>query len=383
LEVSLYLLAARDRPSGYARLNLWRMMRDSKLSGMAATVDGTTQRGAAVAARAEGVVKRFGSTVALAGVDLVVEEGSVLGLLGPNGAGKTTMVRVLATLLEPDEGRASVFGHDVVREPHKVRELIALTGQFAAIDELLTGRENLRMFGRLFRLDKTSANQRADELLERFDLADAADRPARTYSGGMRRRLDLASSLLIRPRLLFLDEPTTGLDVRSRIQIWEVIRDLVREGTTLLLTTQYLEEADQLAERIVVVDHGRVIAQGTGDELKDSVGRQMIEVRIVDPADRPRALEALASLGCGTPEPSEVDRELTLPAPRDGVAMVAAAARVLAEARIPVNELALRRPTLDDVFLTLTGAPPSEDGAAEERDGAAAEAAKLDAEAGQ
>jgi ABC-2 type transport system ATP-binding protein len=334
------------------------------------------------AAKAEGVVKRFGSTVALAGVDLEVAEGTVLGLLGPNGAGKTTMVRVLATLLEPDEGRAEVFGHDVVRESQRVRELIALTGQFAAIDELLTGRENLRMFGWLFRLGRAEAKRRADELLERFDLVEAADRMAKTYSGGMRRRLDLASSLLIRPRMLFLDEPTNGLDPRSRNQIWEVIRELVRDGTTLLLTTQYLEEADQLANRIVVVDHGRVIAQGTGDELKDSVGRQMIEVRIVDPADRPRALEALASLGCGTPEPSESDRELTLPAITDGVAMIAAAARALQEAGVGVAELGLRRPTLDDVFLTLTGLPAREDGEAGDRHGEPAREAAREEPAG-
>jgi ABC-2 type transport system ATP-binding protein len=326
----------------------------------------------ASAVSVEGVVKRFGSTVALAGVDLEVERGTVLGLLGPNGAGKTTMVRVLATLLDPDEGRASVFGRDVVREAQQVREIIALTGQFAAIDELLTGRENLRMFGRLFRLGGQEAKLRADELLERFDLADAADRPAKTYSGGMRRRLDLASSLVTTPRMLFLDEPTTGLDPRSRLQIWEVIRGLVRDGATVLLTTQYLEEADQLADRITVVDHGRVIAEGTEDELKGSVGRQMIEVRLVEPSERPRALEALASLGCGTPEPSEIERELTLPAPRDGVAMVAAAARALEEARVAVSDLALRRPTLDDVFLTLTGAPPSGDGAVGVRDGTTA-----------
>jgi daunorubicin resistance ABC transporter ATP-binding subunit len=332
----------------------------------------------AVAAVAEGVVKRFGATVALAGVDLEVEEGTVLGLLGPNGAGKTTMVRVLATLLEPDEGRAFVFGKDVVREAQQVREIVALTGQFAAIDELLTGRENLRMFGQLFRLGRAEARRRADLLLEQFDLADAADRTARTYSGGMRRRLDLASSLLIKPRMLFLDEPTTGLDPRSRNQIWDVIRDLVRQGTTLLLTTQYLEEADQLAGRIVVVDHGRMIAQGTGDELKDSVGRQMIEVRLMDPADRPRALEALASLGCGAPESSELDRELTLPAPRDGVAMVAAAARALEEARIAVSELGLRRPTLDDVFLTLTGAPATADAGAEPGEGDSADGSRFE-----
>jgi daunorubicin resistance ABC transporter ATP-binding subunit len=315
------------------------------------------------AVEAEGLVKRFGSTVALDGVDLAVEEGTVMGLLGPNGAGKTTTVRVLATLLRPDSGSASVFGRDVVSDASDVRELIALTGQFAAIDELLTGRENLRMFGQLFRLSRREASRRADDLLERFDLADAGDRLARTYSGGMRRRLDLASSLLTQPRMLFLDEPTTGLDPRSRNQIWDIIRELVREGTTLLLTTQYLEEADQLADRIAVIDHGRVIAKGTGDELKDSVGGQMISVRLANPWDRERAVEALTRLGCGTPEPSQAERELTLPAPQDGIAMVESAARALREAGIPVSDLGLRRPTLDDVFLTLTGAPATADGA--------------------
>jgi ABC-type multidrug transport system ATPase subunit len=240
--------------------------------------------------------------------------------------------------------------------------VIALTGQFAAIDELLTGRENLRMFGQLFRLSRQEAGRRADDLLEQFDLADAGDRVAKTYSGGMRRRLDLASSLLTRPRMLFLDEPTTGLDPRSRNQIWDAIRDLVREGTTLLLTTQYLEEADQLTDRIAVIDHGGVIAEGTGDELKDSVGGQMIEARLASPADRPRAIEALTQLGCGTPEPSASDRELTLPAPQDGITTIEFAARALREANIPVSDLGLRRPTLDDVFLTLTGVPATEDG---------------------
>jgi ABC transporter DrrB family efflux protein len=311
----------------------------------------------------EGVVKRFRSTTALAEVDLDVEEGTVFGLLGPNGAGKTTLVRVLATLLAPDAGRAEVFGRDVVRDPAGVRELLGLTGQFAAVDEILTGRENLEMFGRLFDLSSADARRRASELLERFELADAADRPARTYSGGMRRRLDLASSLLTRPRVLFLDEPTTGLDPRSRIEIWSVVRELVREGTTLLLTTQYLEEADQLAEQIAVIDHGRVIAQGTGSELKDRVGGQILELELVSAAERDRARAALTGIGCGEPEPGERLAQLTLPAPRDGLEMIEDAASALRKAGIAVSDLGLRRPTLDDVFLQLTGAPPSENGA--------------------
>ena len=315
------------------------------------------------AVHVEGVVKRFGKTTALAGVDLDVEEGTVFGLLGPNGAGKTTLVRVLATLLSPDVGRAEVFGRDVVHDAAGVRELLGLTGQFAAVDEILTGRENLQMFGRLFDLSAADARARADELLERFDLADAADRPARTYSGGMRRRLDLASSLLTRPRVLFLDEPTTGLDPRSRIEIWSVVRELVREGTTLLLTTQYLEEADQLAEQIAVIDHGRVIAQGTGNELKDRVGGQILELELVRAEERDKARAALAGIGCGPPEPGERLAQLTLPAPRDGLEMIEDAASALRKAGIAVSDLGLRRPTLDDVFLQLTGAPPSENGA--------------------
>jgi ABC transporter DrrB family efflux protein len=278
------------------------------------------------AVRVERVVKRFGSTTALAGVDLEVAEGMVFGLLGPNGAGKTTLIRILATLLVPDAGRAELLGHDVVAESPTVRELLALTGQFAAVDELLTGRENLEMFGRLFRLSRAEARRRASELLERFELADAADRTAKTYSGGMRRRLDLASSLLTRPRVLFLDEPTTGLDPRSRNEIWEIVRDLRREGTTILLTTQYLEEADQLADEIAVVDHGRVIAEGTGNELKDRVGGQILEVELTDVRQRDEAEAALRRAGIG------------------------------------VSDMGLRRPTLDDVFLQLTGQAPSEDG---------------------
>ena len=315
------------------------------------------------AVHVDGVVKRFRETTALAGVDLDVEEGTVFGLLGPNGAGKTTLVRVLATLLSPDAGRAEIFGHDVVHDAAGVRELLGLTGQFAAVDEMLTGRENLQMFGRLFDLSAAEARRRADELLERFDLADAADRPARTYSGGMRRRLDLASSLLTRPRVLFLDEPTTGLDPRSRNEIWSIVRELVREGTTILLTTQYLEEADQLADQIAVIDHGRVIAQGTGSELKDRVGGQILEVELVRAAERDNARTALTGIGCGEPEPGERLAQLTLPAPRDGLEMIEGAASALRRAGIAVNDLGLRRPTLDDVFLQLTGAPPSENGA--------------------
>src|SRR5947199_3301883 len=310
----------------------------------------------------EGVRKSFGATAALAGVDLIVPEGTVFGLLGPNGAGKTTLVRVLATLLTPDAGRAEVFGRDVVAEAPAVRELLGLTGEFAAVDEILSGRENLVMFGQLFDLSAAEARRRADELLERFDLADAADRPARTYSGGMRRRLDLASSLLTRPRILFLDEPTTGLDPRSRNQIWAIVRELRREGTTLLLTTQYLEEADQLADRIAVIEHVKVIAEGTGSELKDRVGGQILELELSSAAQRDEAQRVLAREGCGEPEPDEPPDRLTLPAPRDGLELIEEAAAELRRAGIGVSDLGLRRPTLDDVFLQLTGAAPSEDG---------------------
>jgi ABC transporter DrrB family efflux protein len=317
---------------------------------------------AAPAARVEGVAKRFGATVALAGVDLEIPERTVFGLLGPNGAGKTTLVRILATLLTPDAGRAEILAHDVVRDPVAVRELLGLAGQFAAVDEILTGRENLEMFGRLFKLSREEARRRAVELLERFDLTYAADRPARTYSGGMRRRLDLASSLLTRPRILFLDEPTTGLDPRSRNQIWAVVRELRSQGTTLLLTTQYLEEADQLADRIAVIDRGKVIAEGTGNELKDRVGGRILEVELVSAAQRGQAQAVLAGVGCGEPQPDERPDRLTLPAPRHGLELVEEAAAELRRAEIGVTDLGLRRPTLDDVFLELTGAPASEDG---------------------
>jgi ABC-2 type transport system ATP-binding protein len=320
------------------------------------------RRSGSPAVRVEGLVKRFGSTTALDGVDLEVPEGIVFGLLGPNGAGKTTLVRILASLLEPDAGRAELLGHDVVTESSKVREMLALTGQFAAVDDLLTGRENLEMFGRLFRLTGTKARRRASELLERFELIDAGDKPAKGYSGGMRRRLDLASSLLTQPRVLFLDEPTTGLDPRSRNEIWEIVRDLRRNGTTILLTTQYLEEADQLADKIAVIDRGRVIAEGTGSELKDRVGGQILEVELIDAQQRDKAEAALLRVGCGAPERDERPNRLVLPAPREGLVLVEEAAAELRRAGIVVADMGLRRPTLDDVFLQLTGQPSSEDG---------------------
>jgi ABC transporter DrrB family efflux protein len=324
------------------------------------------------AVRVHNVAKHFGPTVALDGVDLEIPEGSVFGLLGPNGAGKTTLVRILATLLTPDTGRVEILGHDVVHEPAAVRELLGLTGQFAAVDEVLTGQENLEMFGRLFGLPRNEARRRADELLRRFELTDAAGRPARTYSGGMRRRLDLASSLVSRPRILFLDEPTTGLDPRSRNEIWAIVRELRRGGTTLLLTTQYLEEADELADRIAVIDHGRVIAEGTGSELKERVGGQILEVELSSAAQRDRAQAVLTRVGCREPEPDERPGRLTLPAPRDGLEMIEEAAAELRRAGIGVTDLGLRSPTLDDVFLQLTGtqvagdgqAPPAGDGQA-------------------
>ena len=336
--------------------------------------------GEAAAVRVSGLVKRFGDVVAVDGVDMEVEQGTVQGLLGPNGAGKTTVVRVLATLLHPDAGRAEVLGYDVVRGAGEIRKRIALTGQFAAVDEILTGRENLRMFGRLMHLQKEDVRRRADELLERFDLNHAADRAAKTYSGGMRRRLDLASSMLGRPEVLFLDEPTTGLDPRSRNSIWSAIREMVADGTTVFLTTQYLEEADQLADRIAVIDRGRVVAEGTESELKDQVGGQMLEVKLFNPDDRDRAAGALDGLGCGEPQPTEEVGTLAVQAPTDGVGMVADAADALRGAGIAVSELGLRRPTLDDVFLELTGEPAgdqadgavsrSQDGAADDDGGA-------------
>ena len=316
------------------------------------------------AIEAEGLVKIYRSRKsevrALDGVDLTVEEGTVLGLLGPNGAGKTTTVRILATLLKPDAGRATVAGFDVVREAQALRHVIGLSGQYAAVDENLTARENLWLFGRLYQLPSAEARRRTTELLEQFDLADAADRPVKTFSGGMRRRLDLGSALIGRPRLLFLDEPTTGLDPRSRLGMWDVIRGLVREGTTLLLTTQYLEEADELADTIAVVDHGRIIARGTADELKSQVGGERIEVVVHRREDIARAGEILTRDGSGEFTLDEHTRKLTVPATGGSAALVQVV-RDLDEASIGIDDIALRRPTLDDVFLALTGHATAED----------------------
>jgi ABC-2 type transport system ATP-binding protein len=307
---------------------------------------------------AEGLTKVYGSrkhTVrALDGLDLTVEEGTVLGLLGPNGAGKTTTVRVLATLLRPDAGRATVLGYDVVRDAQRLRHEIGLSGQYAAVDENLTGAENLWMFGRLYQLPSAEARTRAGELLEQFALSAAADRVVKTYSGGMRRRLDLASALIGRPRLLFLDEPTTGLDPRSRMGMWEVIRDLVRTGSTLLLTTQYLEEADALADEIGVVDAGRIIARGTADELKSQVGGERVEVVVRKPDDIEGARAVLAR-ACGAEVTvDEHARRLTSPS-SGGTESLVGVLRSLDDAGIPLDDVGLRRPTLDDVFLSLTG----------------------------
>jgi ABC-2 type transport system ATP-binding protein len=307
---------------------------------------------------AEGLVKIYRSRKnevrALDGLDLTVGEGTVLGLLGPNGAGKTTTVRILTTLLRPDSGHATIAGLDVVRQPQQIRRIIGLSGQYAAVDENLTGRENLWLFGRLYQLPSTEARRRASDLLEEFGLAEAADRVVKTYSGGMRRRLDLASALTGRPRILFLDEPTTGLDPRGRLGMWEVIRGLVREGVTLLLTTQYLEEADELAHTIAVVDQGRIIARGTADELKAKVGGERIEVVVHNRDDIGRAAQLLSAESGGDASIDEHVRKITVPA-KGGARRLAQVVRDLDEAHITIDDIALRRPTLDDVFLTLTG----------------------------
>jgi ABC-2 type transport system ATP-binding protein len=303
---------------------------------------------------ARGLVKTYGSLRALDSLDLSVPEGTVLGLLGPNGAGKTTAVRILTTLLAPDAGTASVAGYDVVTQPRQVRQSIGLSGQYAAVDEYLTGFENLDMVGRLYGMAATRSRERARELLERFTLTEAADRPVKTYSGGMRRRLDLAGALVAAPQVLFLDEPTTGLDPRSRADMCDVIVDLVKAGTTLLLTTQYLEEADRLADDILVIDHGRAIAHGTADELKSQVGGERIEVVVATVDDLATAERVLADLADGPVTADQHTRQLTAPV-QGGARMLTEALRRLDASGITVLDVALRRPTLDDVFLTLTG----------------------------
>jgi len=304
------------------------------------------------AIQVEDIGKRFGSVVAVDSISFSVPEGTVLGLLGPNGAGKTTTVRILTTILRPDRGRATVLGIDVARAPAAVRAAIGLAGQYAAIDENLTGRENLRMVGQLTHLPSRRISARADELLERFDLTDAANRPAKTYSGGMRRRLDLAAALVHRPRALFLDEPTTGLDPRSRTDLWAVIQELVTDGTTLLLTTQYLEEADRLADNIVVIDDGRIIAEGTASQLKSRLGSTILEVNFVDPLGALQARSVLSRVG--TVEAPVDDRLVAVTIPDDGPAVLSAV-RLLDAETIDVHSIAVRQPTLDDVFLQLTG----------------------------
>ncbi|QCB52300.1 ATP-binding cassette domain-containing protein [Rhodococcus sp. PAMC28707] len=316
------------------------------------------------AVEVDNLVLEYGKNVALNGISFSVPEGTVLGVLGPNGAGKTTAVRILATLLKATSGTAKVFGLDVGKQADEVRSTIGLTGQFAAVDEYLTGYENLEMVGRLFGLKKAEARSRADTLLERFDLLDARDRTAKQYSGGMRRRLDIAASLIGRPQVLFLDEPTTGLDPRSRIGMWDFISDLVKDGTTILLTTQYLEEADRLADKIIVLDKGSIIAEGTADQLKAQVGGERLEFVLTDPDDRARAHELLAPIGVDEPQWDAQARRIVMSVD-GGADDLTTALLKLREAAISVVDVGLRRPNLDDVFLSLTGHATVSDAAVE------------------
>ncbi len=313
-----------------------------------------------VAVAVEGLTKRFGSTLALDRVSLEIPTGTVLGLLGPNGAGKTTTVRVLTTLLRPDSGSARVAGHDVVTEKQAVRRAIGLSGQYAAVDENLTGFENLYMVGRLYGMRRRAARERARELLDRFRLDDAADRPSKTYSGGMRRRLDLAGALVAKPAVVVLDEPTTGLDPRGRLETWAMISELVADGATVLLTTQYLEEADQLADTIVVIDRGRVIAEGTADQLKARIGGERLQLVVAEPEQVEPARRVLADVGSGGPVVDAGLRRLSVPVTQGTKALVEAVRRFEAEG-VEVLDVGLARPTLDDVFLGLTGRPAEEE----------------------
>jgi ABC-2 type transport system ATP-binding protein len=313
------------------------------------------------AIQVDNVTKRFGSTLALDDISLSVEPGQVLALLGPNGAGKTTLIRILTTLLVPDSGCATVAGLDVGRDAAAIRGLIGLAGQYASVDELLTGRENLELVGLLFHLDRAEYRRRAQDALERMTLTDAGDKLVKTYSGGMRRRLDLAASLIGRSPILFLDEPTTGLDPRTRNDLWEFIEELVAEGTTVLLTTQYMEEAEHLADRIIVLDSGRVVAQGTAHELKDQLGGDVLEIKVADPGDLDRAAALVAPFG-STPPRLNVDLKVVSLAVKGSAKVLIAAGRALDDDGIELDDFGIRRPSLDDVFLSLTGHPTASDG---------------------
>lgn len=322
------------------------------------------------AVEAEGLVKVFGDNRAVDGVDLLVRSGTVYGVLGPNGAGKTTTINMLATLMRPDGGTGRIFGHDVVKEPHIVRQLIGVTGQFASVDETLSANENLMIFARLLGLSRAEARAKSVDLLERFGLSDAAKRPLKNFSGGMRRRLDLAASLLAQPPLIFLDEPTTGLDPRTRGQMWDTIRELVSTGSTVLLTTQYLDEADQLADRIAVIDRGKVVAEGTADELKASVGTSSLQLRLADPADTADALRAIEGVlgvqGTLSPEASRITAPMADP---DRIADLLITLR---DAGIHLTEMSVQKPTLDEVFLTITGHDAADQTDVQDKEGVSA-----------